>query len=259
MFKRIRRLGKETLLQVSPGVFWAYVRARHGYLEPEMALLRRLCLPDQTSVDVGANFGIYSYYMLKYSRKCVAFEPYPHLAKLLRRGLRNRLEVHEVALSDRSGTATLRASFHQTGHNTIEPSNRVESKVLNPSSLETIDVPVASLDDFDLGPVGFIKIDVQGHETEVIAGAARTIERHLPALLIELEEQHRTGAREHLVGRLGALGYKAFYMRAGVLRPADDFDPEVDQNPARPADYIQNFIFLPAHRTDAFSPEIIGQ
>lgn len=259
MLKRIRRLGKEALLQVRPGLFWAYVQARHGYLEPEMAMLPRLCLPDRVSVDIGANFGIYSYYMLKHSRRCVAFEPYPRLAKLLRRGLGERLEVHEFALSDRSGIATLRASFDQTGHNTIEPSNLIEAKVLDPSSLVTIDVRVARFDDFDLDPVGFIKIDVEGHETEVIAGAAQTIERDLPALLIEVEEQHRTGAREHLVGRLGTLGYRAFFVRRGALWPADDFDPEADQNPARPADYIRNFIFLPEHRIGSFRADIIGE
>lgn len=191
MLERTRLLAKEALLQVRPGVFWWYVRARHGHLEPEMALLPRLCLPDQISVDVGANYGIYSYYMLKYSKGCVAFEPYPHLAKLLWRGLGRRLQVHQVALSDRAGETQMTASTSQSGFNTIEPSNRIELKVLDPTKIVTLDVPVRRLDDFDLGPVGFIKIDVEGHEQEVVAGGEETIATHRPALLIEVEEQHR--------------------------------------------------------------------
>jgi FkbM family methyltransferase len=256
VLKRVRRWGKEFLLQVQPGLFWWYVRARHGFLEPEMALLPRLCLPDRVSVDIGANFGVYSYQMLRYSKECIAFEPYPRLASLLSRGLGERLTVHQVALSDRSGTATMQASFAQTGHNTIEPSNRLESKVLDPTGLETLEVQTRRLDDYHLGPVGFIKIDVEGHEPEVVAGASETLAMNRPALLIEIEEQHRAEGRQHLLSFLGNLDYRSFFLRGGALYPAETFDPQRDQNPERPAEYVRNFIFLPRNRLDAFRAEI---
>ena len=43
-------------------------------------------------------------------------------------------------------------------------------------------------------PVGFIKVDVEGHEEEVIDGGFRVIARDHPVLLIEIEERHRHGA-----------------------------------------------------------------
>ena len=220
MFEKTRLTGKEALLQVRPGIFWWYVRVRHGYLEPEIPLLPRLCLPDRVSVDVGANYGIYSYYMLKYSSACVAFEPYPRLAQLLHEGLGKRLQVHQVALSNRSGTAQMVASVQQPGLNTIEPANRIERTVHDPSSLVTLEVPVRRLDEFDLGPVGFIKIDVEGHEQEVIAGATTRIANHLPAILIEMEEQYRAGSRHRVVGQLGELGYRAFFFGAAGSGPS---------------------------------------
>ena len=253
LLEATRRFGKEALLRHAPGIFWAYVRARHGHLEPEMALLPRLCRPDRTSVDVGANYGIYSYYMLKYSRACAAFEPYPHLAELLRRGLGDRLQVHEVALSDHSGVAQMTASVTQTGQNTIEPTNQIQGKVNDPTSIVTLDVPVRQLDEFDLGAVGFIKVDVQGHEEEVIAGGAHTISTHRPAMLIELEEQHRTGSRERVAHWLEDLGYAGFYFENGKLLSVGSFDPARNQNLARPDVYIRNFIFLPDHRIDEFA------
>jgi FkbM family methyltransferase len=253
MLEATRRFGKEALLRHAPGVFWAYVRARHGHLEPEMALLPRLCRPDRTSVDVGANYGIYSYYMLKYSRACAAFEPYPHLAELLRRGLGDRLQVHEVALSDHTGAARMTACESEMGYNTIEPSNKIEGKVDDPRLIVTLEVPVRRLDEFDLGAIGFVKIDVEGHEESVLRGAVDTIASHRPAMLIEMEERHRAGSRERVARRLEDLGYAGFYFDNGKLLSLDSFDPARNQNLARPDVYIRNFIFLPDHRIDEFA------
>ena len=38
--------------------------------------------------------------------------------------------------------------------------------------------------------VGFIKIDVEGHEHAVLEGATKTIKRNMPNLLVEMEEKH---------------------------------------------------------------------
>jgi FkbM family methyltransferase len=259
MFEKVRQLGKETLLRIRPGMFWWYVRKRHGHLEPEMAFLPRLCMPDRISVDVGANYGIYSYYMLKYSKGCVAFEPFPRLAKILQQGMGRRVQVHQVALSNRSGFTQMAASLKQSGHNTIEPTNRIELKVHDPTSIVTLQVPVRTLDEFELGPVGFIKIDVEGHEQEVVAGAARTISTHLPAILIEVEEQHRSGSRHELMRWFREFGYVGLFLQNGVLRRAEYFSPERDQNPSRPADYVRNFMFLPQHRISSFQCDTVDR
>ena len=53
-----------------------------------------------------------------------------------------------------------------------------------------IEAELKPLDDFALGGVDFIKIDVEGHEVEVLLGAAATIERCRPMVLIELKKEH---------------------------------------------------------------------
>jgi FkbM family methyltransferase len=221
-----------------------------------MALLHRLCMRDRISIDIGANYGIYSYYMLKFSSGCIAFEPYPRLARLLRQGLGRQLQVHEAALSNRSGSARMVASDEQSAYNTTEPTNEIESKVTNPGSITTLDVPVRTLDEFDLGPVGLIKIDVHGHEEEVLEGGRNTIAEYSPSLIVELEEQHRPGCRDRVVNTLGKSGYTALFLHGDRLRPAYDFDPETHQNPDRPEDYIRNLIFLPPHRVEDFATDM---
>jgi len=53
-----------------------------GY-EDEVALLPYLCNRNKISVDIGANWGLDTYHLLKYSKSCIAFEPIPQLAKAL--------------------------------------------------------------------------------------------------------------------------------------------------------------------------------
>lgn len=252
----IRKAGKEAILRRYPPLFWWYVYMRHGHLEPEMALLPALCRREATSVDVGANYGIYSHYLSKLSTKCVAFEPYPHLAEILRSGLKGRVRIESVALSNRSGQTAMLAAPNETGLNTIEPTNRISAKAKDPSSLTTLAVPVSRLDDFQLEQVGFLKIDVEGHEEEVIEGGEETIRRYVPAILIEIEERHRSGARDRISNRLSSFGYEGFFLHQEALHPLNSFDPDRLQNIERPDDYIRNFIFLPRSRMGEYAASL---
>jgi hypothetical protein len=100
--------------------------------------------------------------------------------------------------------------------------------------------------------VGFIKIDVEGHEEGVLNGARKTLERERPALLIEIEDRHNPGG----LGRICALltGYEGYFFAQGRRRPLSDFDPEIHQRPEdldsayearRQSPYVNNFLFLP--------------
>jgi FkbM family methyltransferase len=86
------------------------------------------------SVDVGANEGGYTWHMRRFSRGVHAFEPLPELALRLSAGfaLDRRVHVHQVALSDRLGTAELRVPGSQDGLDwglgTIEVANSLSGQ-----------------------------------------------------------------------------------------------------------------------------------
>ncbi|SNT36751.1 methyltransferase, FkbM family [Tropicimonas sediminicola] len=93
--------------------------------------------------------------------------------------------------------------FPITGLGTLEPAN----KLAGFSSIEQVDVETRRLDSFDIRDLGFIKIDVEGHELEVLQGGKETLARETPVLLIEIEERHRPDALETVSDFLAGFGY----------------------------------------------------
>ena len=84
--------------------------------------------------------------------------------------------------------------------------------------------------------VGLIKVDVEGHELEVLRGALSTIEKDRPSILVEAEDRHRPNAFASVCELLAPFGYTAWYLREGRLRRADDM--------SRSKDVPRNFLFL---------------
>ncbi|MGO8126768.1 FkbM family methyltransferase, partial [Rhizobium ruizarguesonis] len=62
---------------------------------------------------------------------------------------------------------------------------------LSTQNVEEISVPTRRLDSYQFGPLGFIKIDVEGHELKVLKGSQAILNRDHPNLLIEAEDRHR--------------------------------------------------------------------
>jgi hypothetical protein len=100
--------------------------------------------------------------------------------------LEDRLSVHQLGLGDEAGQLRL----HLTG-----TGSSFDNAFNDNAVLPTILVPVDTLDNqvekLELSQVDFIKIDVEGFEQKVLAGAAQTIERYRPILFIEIADHIR--------------------------------------------------------------------
>ncbi|MFH2007815.1 MAG: FkbM family methyltransferase [bacterium] len=244
--QRLRFQVKAAWIQVHSPSYWRYSSWRHGLVESEVALLPVLCTADRLSVDVGACNGLYTCPLLGCSRGCVAFEPLPARAALLRRAFGRhgaRFRCEQVALGDTAGTAELRAPIFAPGYATVEPENRFAGMV-DTSQVERYDVPLRTLDSYGLEDVGFVKIDVEGHEEAVLRGARGTLERDRPALVVEVEERHKAGSVQAVHRFLTELGYEAHFLLRGQLHPFERFDPTRHQDVRRGEDYLRNFIYV---------------
>jgi hypothetical protein len=126
-----------------------------------------------------------------------------------------------------------------------------------------ITVPGDTLDAFAqrnrFGPVGFIKIDVEGHELAVINGAATFLTTHRPLLLIEIEARHHQFPIETIFHRLETLGYHGYYVnpQTMTLLPVHEFVVARDQAlqaliERRFSHYLNNFFFVHHHHEAGF-------
>jgi FkbM family methyltransferase len=141
-------------------------------------------------VDVGANTGIYVVMagILTVDRNIYAFEPLPAVARIARgnieaNALTQRVTLHEVALSDAVGTASLH--LPDPGHGLIETSASLEKDFKVAHTI--IEVPMKTLDDFSIKEtIGVIKVDIEGHEYAFLRGAVETIKRDRPLIFAEV-------------------------------------------------------------------------
>jgi len=137
--------------------------------------------PAGVLVDVGAMIGTHSCYLAGLARhtEIRAFEPSPaNLPLLLANAARwPTVHVHPLALSDREHLVRLQ----------LDPENRGHTRVAErpDPGADWIEAPATTLDAFRLEEVRLVKIDVEGHENEVLWGAERTIRRWHPMLVLE--------------------------------------------------------------------------
>lgn len=229
--------------------YWRMLATGDG--EYELRILRRFVPRDRLAIDVGSNNGVYAYHLSRYARRVVAFEPNPNFGPALRLLPRN-VSVRFEALSSTPGVLPLRIpAIHATeaeGWATLEPTDLPVAR--------SIEVPVRRLDELGLERVGFMKIDVEGHEMAVLAGAAATIDRDRPVLLVEAEDEFRPGATAELFRWAEAHNYRGWFFHHRRATPVDQFDPAAHQRhkhiePGETfrrqalADYVNNFLFLP--------------
>lgn len=222
---------------------WHHARRSRRRGERELALLPFLADPRRSALDVGANKGDYSYFLARLCPRVIAFECNPKILRMLRRTAARNVEVEAVALSDQTGSAVMRVPRGARGHSN-QRGTLAPKKIVVP--VTEVPVETRRLDDYGLDDVGFIKIDVEGLELRVLEGARETLARCRPVLLLELEEIHLEMPIEQAFRMVEAHGYRGLAATRNGLVALEAFDPErYHRAPARRADYVFNFIFLP--------------
>jgi FkbM family methyltransferase len=223
-----------------------------GEWEPnETTFMRQVLKPGQTVVDAGANVGWFSLV----AADCVgntgtvyAFEPQARIFRYLKRtieenGLVGRVRVHECALSNRRERIGM--TWDPDGAN-MGRAWLIEASQADPA-LGLVDT--APLDEvIPDARVDFMKIDTEGAEMLVLAGAVKTLKRSEPILMVEvfppfLRSVSRCEPAE-LYRFLADLGYAVFELAdpGGGKR----FGPMADT-------FIGNCrtaVFVPAHAVD---------
>jgi len=237
-------------------------------VEPEIRLVPLLCKTDSISADVGAGQGDYTKIMGQYSKFVHAFEPVTKFSDELarKRFVRGKnVQVHQLALSDHHGTKIMRIPYFKNRFHGPLASYYVSSFEVASNRYfalhcptyvrtEEMRVQTKTLDSFSLESLAFLKIDVEGHELSVLRGAEKTIQDHLPNMLIEIEERHNPGGHKEVFSWLIGQGYSGYFINEGRIVSIDKFDLELMQKiplenighrfTGDIPGYVNNFIFL---------------
>jgi FkbM family methyltransferase len=191
---------------------WAF-----GGFERDIAeLFTYLVNPGDRCLDVGANVGVHTVRLAKLvgpNGEVLAIEPDPELA------IRNACNT---ALNGLGNVRVIQAAASaQAGENvylyraTEEDANRARASLLPHPYLTgpTARVETVTIDQACPGEVALIKIDVEGHESAVVAGAARTIEEFAPAIVFEYAPDLLSEPSQCPFGQLAEAGYQIFRIR----------------------------------------------
>lgn len=180
----------------------------------ELRCLRKSVLPHvragSVCLDIGANIGNHARFFSNYFPTVYAFEPHPRSFHLLAaNSFGKNISVFNFGLSDAAGYVPVIENRENLG----------ASKISDQSENTGIKYFVQRLDDLVKDnikeDIGFVKIDVEGHEARVIRGARQTLYDSRPILVFEVLNTSAELEPE-AVTELRKIGYSNFY----YLHPA---------------------------------------
>jgi len=152
---------------------------------------KQFCNKDKTFLDIGAHTGTYAISYAKYSKIVYAFEPQRKTYYALCGGVSlsniDNIICYNYGLGskDQVGECILNIISEDGGGSTLkdQPKNEI---------LDTEKIEIKTLDSLELDNIGFIKIDVENNELEVLQGGILTLQRsNYPKILFEMNEYNK--------------------------------------------------------------------
>lgn len=169
----------------------------------------------KTVVDVGANLGNHALAFAEVAARVIALEPHPLIFQLL--SLNCRSYGHVVPLnigaSDREARVRAASSPAKFGSTRITDDPEPDEEV-SEFTVRRLD----ALSELQEGPVGLMKIDVEGHEEQAIRGAEELLRRDQPIVVLEQNAPVIDNGWSPALELLRSFGYDHFY--EPVPRPA---------------------------------------
>ncbi|NJO91938.1 MAG: FkbM family methyltransferase [Chloroflexia bacterium] len=162
----------------------------------DMAFVLHFLKTDDTFVDVGANVGSYTLLgAVETGAKTISFEPVPATFNILQQNcainnVTKKVKLYNLALGSKKGTVKFTRTLDTVNH------------IATSTEQDTVEVPIDTADNaLDNENPALVKIDVEGYETEVLAGMQRILDNAgLKAIILELNGSGtRYGYNEDLI------------------------------------------------------------
>lgn len=170
---------------------WSLIYKLEKESEPELFNLELFIQKKGVAIDVGSNQGIYSYKLSKNKniKKIFSFEPNKNLTDYYYYNM-NKVKLYNFALSNRNEKRILitpkKNEFEYHGLSRIKD----KDNFINSKNYVKRNIVCKKLDNFKFKNVVFIKIDVEGHELDMLEGSRKFFIQNKPNCLIEIEKKN---------------------------------------------------------------------
>ena len=168
----------------------------------------------KNTIDVGAATGMYSSHFAEHSKSVICFEAVPPVYEQLVKIKEKYINVitHNLAVSDKIGTLDFYVDDKRLSNSSFQ--NLVEG--------QKIQVETVTLDILKLIDIGFIKVDVEGFELDVLNGSR-------PTCMVEVYEKFNKYPVETTFDFFFSRGYRCFYNHKGDgLKPVRNIQEGIE-------------------------------
>mgnify|MGYP001561775123 CR=1 FL=1 len=203
--------------------------------EPEMQVIPRILKNPQVIIDIGANYGTYSFFLSKLypEAKIFSFEPATSSYSILKRiinhfRLRNVFAIKK-GLGEKEEIKEIIMPKHYTIIAYVADKNTKKNKEDSSEKIE-----ITTLDSFiqrnKIKSIDFIKCDIEGFELNAFKGAQKTLRKFKPIIFVEIEQRHTEKYNldsQHILNFLKKLGYRSYSVSGNIIERIDKIIPEI--------------------------------
>ncbi len=218
--------GLKVYLKIVSKLYLRYINCGFGKDKySELHFLKSIIKSGFVCIDIGANLGYYSYFLAKHSGqsgRVYAVEPVPLFAEIWKQNLKRYKSLNLILLpfalgkTDKTVQMGMPAIDGVVHHGMTKIIDNYETGFERTFSVEMKN-PDRLFE--NIAHIDFVKIDVEGFESEVFENMKETLAKHKPLIQSELSGQDN---RKKSIETLQSVGYQAFLLRNSELICADD-------------------------------------
>jgi FkbM family methyltransferase len=271
-----RRLAKRALYPLMNESVYSYVQAaakaldirRGAWTEPELDLLPLALRPGESALDIGANFGLYTYHLARIlgpSGQVFAFEPIPFTFQTLQKvarllGLTRGVYLFSKGCGEAPGELVFSLPVQDSGAisaglahlGSRNDAREGKSQHARYQQYREVRCPVVRIDEELPGiSPALLKCDIEGADLFALRGAVKTIERSFPVVICEINPWFLEGFGLSVPDLL-----TFFYTRDYSLYRYDEISPGQRRLvEVRPGQVVEdNYVFVHPSRRDRLAP-----
>lgn len=170
------------------------------------------------SIDVGGYLGNHSIFFSKYFKKVITFEPNEFSYELLKLNTKKKknIKIYNCGLSDKNSSKDFYSYKNNYGGSSIIRNKNLKFDKLKAKFLKFDNLKIKQ-------KIDLVKIDVEGHEINVLRGMSRYLKKNKPVIVFECQKREIINGTSKVIDFLKKHNYKNFYSIENNLSNNNNF------------------------------------